>query len=144
MPTVFDVAKYFLDTLGSMSTWKLQKLCYYAQAWTLAWDSVELFPEEFQAWSNGPVCFDLFQKHKGMFMIDSAEFPYGDPSKITAPQKENIDIICRDYGDKDAYWLREQTHGEDPWKNARGNTPVGEPGQEIITKDSMGSYYGSL
>jgi len=144
MTNVLDVAKCFLEKLGQMSTWKLQKLCYYAQAWTLAWDDVELFPEEFQAWSNGPVCHDLFQKHQGMFMIESTQFPYGDISKITPVQQENIDIVCRDYGDKDAYWLREQTHGEDPWKIARGNTPLGEPSSAIITKESMGLYYGGL
>jgi len=142
--TIFDVAKYFLEKLGTMSTWKLQKLCYYAQAWTLVWDEVELFPEDFQAWSNGPVCNDLFQSHKGMFMIDSAQLRYGDTSHITPGQQENIDIICRDYGDKDAHWLREQTHDEDPWKIARGNTPLGEPSSAIITKESMGMYYGSL
>ena len=32
MATVFDVAKYILKKQGKMSTWKLQKLCYYAQA----------------------------------------------------------------------------------------------------------------
>jgi len=144
MATVFDVAKYFLDSCGKMSTWKLHKLCYYAQAWTLAWDETELFPEEFEAWSNGPVCPDLFKTHKGMFHIDSQLFPYGDTSKISPSQIENLEIICRDYGNKDAYWLREQTHGEDPWKNARGDTPVGVRSNAVITKDAMGSYYGGL
>ena len=37
MASVFDVAKYILQKSGSMSTWKLQKLCYYSQAWSLAW-----------------------------------------------------------------------------------------------------------
>ena len=144
MTTVFDVAKFFLDRLGTMSTWKLQKLCYYAQAWTLAWDGKELFRENFHAWSNGPVCYELFQKHQGMFLIDGEKFPYGDVAAITPGQMENLEIIVRDYGDKDAYWLREQVHGEDPWKIARGDTPVGEPGHAVVTKDSMGLYYGSL
>ena len=63
---------------------------------------------------------------------------------ITPGQMENLEIIVRDYGDKDAYWLREQVHCEDPWKIARGDTPVGEPGHAVVTKDSMGLYYGSL
>ena len=37
MGTVFDVAKYILSKTGSITTWKLQKLCYYSQAWALAW-----------------------------------------------------------------------------------------------------------
>ena len=46
MANVFDVAKYILEKQGDMSTMKLQKLCYYAQAWSLVWDDRELFPEE--------------------------------------------------------------------------------------------------
>jgi len=142
--TVFDAARYFLDKLGPMTTWKLHKLCFYAQAWTLAWDGAELFPEEFEAWSNGPVCRPLFYKHQGLFTIDSSRLPDGDPSAFTPPQIENLDVICSDYGNKDAYWLREQTHGEDPWKNVRGDLPVGQPSNKVITKESMGLYYGSL
>ena len=144
MASVFDVAKYFLEKLGKMSTWKLHKLCYYAQAWTLAWDERELFPEEFEAWSNGPVCPILFHEHKGMFMIDFDQLKPGDPGVFSTLEKENIDIVCRDYGDKDPYWLKEQTHGEDPWRIARGDVPMGAPSNTIISKDSMGIYYGGL
>jgi len=144
MATVFDVAKYFLDKLGPMSTWKLQKLCYYAQAWTLAWDEKPLFQEDFQAWSNGPVCPELFQKHKGLFMISSEELTDGDPGVFDQDQRDALDVICNDYGDKDAYWLREQTHNEDPWRNARGKVPPGASSNTLITKEVMGEYYGSL
>jgi len=144
MATVFDVAKYILDKLGPMTTWKLQKLCYYAQAWTLAWDGEPLFEEEFEAWSNGPVCRGLFNEHKGLFTIGSDELTNGNAAALRQDQKENVDTICCDYGSMDAYWLREQTHGEVPWKDARGNLPVGAPGSNIIAKSAMGEYYGSL
>lgn len=32
MANVFDVAAYILEKEGEMTTMKLQKLCYYAQA----------------------------------------------------------------------------------------------------------------
>lgn len=44
-----------------MTTMKLEKLTYYCQAWSLAWDDVPLFDEEFEAWANGPVCPQLFE-----------------------------------------------------------------------------------
>ena len=57
---VYDVAQYILNSIGGeISAMKLQKLCYYSQAWTLAWDDKELFPEEFLRWDNGPVCREL-------------------------------------------------------------------------------------
>ena len=43
MATVFDVAKYILHKKKKLSTWKLQKLCYYAQAWSIAWTEHPLF-----------------------------------------------------------------------------------------------------
>ena len=45
MATIYDVAKYILDKKGQLTTMKLQKLLYYTQAWTLAWDDKPLFDE---------------------------------------------------------------------------------------------------
>ena len=141
--SVFDVARYILEKKGPMSTWKLQKLCYYSQAWTIAWGEDPLFGEDFQAWANGPVCPELFYQHKGVYIV-RPEMIKGDSSKLLPEQKENIDIVLDGYGDKEAYWLREQTHSEAPWKDARGDLPEGEPSQQVISKESMGLYYGSL
>lgn len=141
---VFDVAKYILEKMGKMSTWKLQKLCYYSQAWTLAWDGEPLFDEDFEAWSNGPVCRVLFDKHKGRFMIDACDLDTGDSGKLNMNQKGNIDIVIRDYGPMEAYALREQTHGEAPWRDTRGSLPDGAPSNAIIPKAVMGEYYAGL
>ena len=46
MANVFDTAKYILEQKGDMSTMKLQKLCYYSQAWGLVWDDEPLFDED--------------------------------------------------------------------------------------------------
>lgn len=144
MANIFDVAKYILQKKGHLSTWKLQKLCFYSQAWSLAWTEKPIFQEDFQAWANGPVCPELFQIHKGKFEISNKEFKYGNINRLNADQKETIDIIIKDYGDMEPYDLREQTHIEDPWKNARIGIPEGVPCTNIITKESMGEYYGSL
>lgn len=141
--SVFDVAKYILEKTGSISTWKLQKLCYYAQAWSIAWDDKPLFKEEFQAWANGPVCKELFNAHKGAYTI-KADMIRGNSSKLSNEQRENIDIVLQAYKDKDAYWLREQTHSEKPWKDARAGCKDGARCSNVITKESMGLYYGSL
>ena len=71
MATVFDVTNYILEKIGKMSTWKLQKLCYYSQAWHLAWTGKPIFGEEFEAWANGPVCVELFHAHQGKFVVDT-------------------------------------------------------------------------
>lgn len=144
MATVFDVAKYILEKTGTVSTWKLQKLCFYSQAWSLAWTEKPLFNEDFEAWSNGPVCPELFRVHKGQFVVDPSDFRFGDPNKLTEDQIDTINRVLEHYGDWDPYELREQTHGEKPWKDARGELPDGAQSKNIIKKESIGLYYGSL
>lgn len=143
MSTVFDTAKYILHSKGRMSTMKLQKLCYYCQAWSLVWDDTELFPEEFEAWANGPVCRDLFTQTRGQFSVTEDDEP-GDISNLTAEQKETIDSVLDYYFPHNAQWLSELTHLEEPWQLAREGIPAGVGSTNIITKESMAMYYGSL
>lgn len=69
MATVYDVADYILGSCGPMSAMKLQKLVYYAQAWSLVWDEQPLFPDDFEAWANGPVVRSLYDLHRGQFRV---------------------------------------------------------------------------
>ncbi len=144
MASVFDVAKYILNKTGEISAWKLQKLCYYSQAWSTAWTESPLYPEETEAWENGPVCRALFDVHKGRYMLQSGDIKRGDLSALDADQTDTIDRVLAYYGDWEPYELREQTHSEAPWKNARHGVPSGAPSNAVITTDSMGEYYGSL
>ena len=82
MATVFDVAAYILGKQGASSTWKLQKLVYYSQAWSLVWDGTPLFEEEIQAWIGGPVCPDLYSKHRGQFMFMVDDVDSGDADAL--------------------------------------------------------------
>ena len=144
MVSVLDVAKYILLAKGVMSTWKLQKLCYYAQAWHYTWTEERLIKEDFQAWRNGPVCPELFAEHRGRFLIAAEDFHVGDPDSMTADEKDSVDVVLRDYGDRTPYELREQTHFEEPWKKARAGLPEDVNCQNVISLESMGEYYGGL
>ena len=143
MANVFDTAKYILEKRGRMSTMKLQKLCYYAQAWSLVWDDTPLFEEDFQAWANGPVCPQLFQKTKGEFFAQ-AEDETGGEGDLTDNQKDTIDKVLEHYGEHDAQWLSQLTHMEDPWNEARKGIPSGVGCSEVITKESMAMYYSGI
>ena len=142
MLSVFDVAAYIVKEMGQVTTWKLQKLLYYSQAWSLVWDEMPLFVEEFEAWSNGPACREFYNFHKGMFLLQ--ELPRGNPELLTDDQKSTVDAIVRAYGNKSPQWLSASTHVEDPWKDARRGLPPGRRGNSVISKESMQMYYGSL
>lgn len=144
MANVFDVAKYILDQKGLMTAMKLQKLVYYAQAWSLVWDEKPLFYEEIEAWANGPVVRELYKIHRGEYQLNSIDV--GDTSELSDDEKETIDIVLASYGNKSSQWLSDRTHSEDPWQIAR-NVSCAEDGErctEIITLESMMEYYSSL
>ena len=143
MASVFDAAKFILEQKGELSTMKLQKLCYYAQAWSLVWDDAPLFHEDFQAWANGPVCPDLFYDTQGRFSVDDGDMK-GNSNELTEEQKQTILSVLDYYGDKDAQWLSQLTHMEEPWQEARKGLPSTAKSQEKITKESMAMYYGGL
>ena len=142
MVSVFDVAAYILGERGAMTTWKLQKLVYYSQAWSLVWDDDALFPEEIEAWANGPVVRELYDAHRREYRV--SDLGKGDPDALTSDQRETVDAMLEFYGDRSPQWLSDLTHMEDPWRSARKGVPEGERGDSIIPKQDLAEYYGAL
>ena len=140
MASVFDVAEYILQQKGQMTTWKLQKLVYYSQAFrSLVWDQRSLFfSERIEAWANGPVAPALYALHRGWFLIDKVTL--GNPEKIDKVGRETIDAVLNYYGDKHPQWLSDLTHAEAPWKDARGDLPPGANCQKEITHEATGLH----
>lgn len=144
--TIFDVANYFLSKLNihedsSITPLKLQKLVYYAQAWSLVWDDEILFNEPMEAWAHGPVNPDLYNKYRDYGWRNIAPADVGDFSMFSRDQMETMDVIWDDYGDYDGKYLERLTHQEDPWIEARGNCSPGEYCDNIISVASMKDYY---
>lgn len=143
MAQVYDVAKYILQECGGMTSMKLQKLVYYAQAWSLVWDDRPLFNERIEAWANGPVSPDLYNRHRGVFSL-GADAIAGDVGQLDYRARETINAVIKFYGDKEAKWLSELSHKERPWREARAGIPDGERGNAEITHEAMLEYYDGL
>jgi uncharacterized phage-associated protein len=144
-PTVLDLAAYILDNQPEhqpLTAWKLQKLVYYCQAWSLVWDETPLFDEQILAWSNGPVVKELYEQHKGLFYIK--KIPNGNPENLSINQKDTINNVLKAYGDKTAQWLSHLSHLEDPWIKARQALKPGERGISVICLSRMHAYYSSV
>jgi uncharacterized phage-associated protein len=143
MASVHDVAAYILQkSPNGMSTMKLQKVCYYCQGWSLAWDEKPLFDEQIQAWANGPVIYELFKVHRGQFNV--RKWPQGSPDCLSDDQKETIDAVLRSYGRLSGQQLSDKSHDEPPWTEARGRLAPGVPSSSAISLDSMQDYFGAL
>jgi uncharacterized phage-associated protein len=133
------VAKYILHSFEEeISTMKLQKLCYYCQAWHLAWHGIPLFPEHFKRRDNGPVCMELFNVHCGKLIVKEKDIAdrllSGDMFSLVA--LDTINQILEDYGKFNGAQLTEISHQEDPWINALKD--------EIIPNEAIEEYYKNL
>lgn len=143
MTNVHDVAIHILQG-QQMSAMKLQKLVYYSQAWSLAWDGKPLFPERIEAWVHGPVVRELYVNHRGKYLVVPTDFPTGDAARLTVEQVETIDSVLASYGEMSAAQLSELTHAENPWKQARAGLETADHGTFTISHESMQSFYSEL
>ena len=142
MATVFDVAAYILEKKGEMTAWKLQKLIYYSQAWSLVWDQRPLFAGRIEVWANGPVSPDLYKVHRGKFLVRT--FPTGKADALDTTAREAIDAVLDYYGGMHPQELSDLTHSEAPWRDARGHLLPGAQCQNEITHAAMAGYYEAL
>jgi uncharacterized phage-associated protein len=144
--SVLDVAKYILESTNRpMSTMKLQKLAYYCQAWHAVWTKGDkLFQEPIEAWANGPVCYELFQEHKGKYSISAGTLNAGDSANVSDDQARSIDRVLDSYLPLSGAELSELTHDEQPWQDARRGLPSGARSAKPITVGAMRKYYAAL
>ena len=145
--TIFDAAYYILNEIGWTTFMNIQRLCYYAQAWSLAWDNDALFEEDFEAWSSGPVCpelYNIFDLPKDLNVNTNKPKPYISGYSFSKDEKETLDVIIKVYSNKEPHWLSELIRKERPWLETRGDLPLKESSNTIISKEMMLEYYSGL
>lgn len=142
MADVLDVAAFLQTKRESLTAMQLQKLVYYAQAWSLVWDGRALFNEPIEAWRDGPIVDVLYQHHRGQRTLQRL-LP-GDPAKLTEAQAATVDAVLDFYGRRDGDWLSRLTHREPPWQKARGDSPSVARRRVVIEHRTMSDYYGQL
>ena len=143
MASVLETAGWFRSK-ASMDHKKIQKLCYYAQAWSLVLnDRAPLFDGEFEAWAHGPVNRRLWNKLEeyGYVSVPSDALPLS--GSFSDKEQEILVCVWDTYGDMTGFQLEDLTHDEEPWRITRGDTPYYAPSTAIISQDSMHNYYKS-
>ncbi len=113
----FDVANWFTCTIDreagdSITHLKLQKLLYYAQAWSLVLNGKSLFAEDFEAWAHGPVIPSIYERYKehGFDALPPCECE----NDIAGETEEVLKEVKRVYGELSGKKLERLTHSEAP------------------------------
>ncbi len=122
-----DVAKYITEVVQlefkecyDLTHLKLQKLLYYVQLHYFGQFLNPIIEHDFQAWEHGPVCPKIYNEFKN-FKDNIVFFKdvNGDSKKLTDNDRELIEFVVSRYAKFSAWELRQKTHSEMPWKNAR-------------------------
>lgn len=140
------LSKVNTEAGDTISPLKLQKLLYYCQAWHLTVYNEPLFNENIEAWAHGPVVPSQYSR-----------FAYILRNEQIKPKSINLDIprfsleteellveVLETYGEHSAIYLENLTHKEKPWLIARGDIPVYERSTNVISEESMISYYSAF
>lgn len=145
--SVFDIANWFIKNKKSIDTHKkLQKLCYYAQAWGYVFNNMPMIDSEFEAWSHGPVNRQLWDKLEdyAYCQIDQNVF---DGIAKTITNKDVLDTleqVWATYGEYSAFELERLSRTEPPWLETRKDHAPWEPCNDIIAPELMKTYYSTL
>ncbi|MEK7609308.1 MAG: type II toxin-antitoxin system antitoxin SocA domain-containing protein [Patescibacteria group bacterium] len=142
-----DVGRYFLYLANQekkpipITNKKLQKLVYYAQAWSLVLNNKKLFSEPIEAWVHGPAIRSLYVQYKKFGFEPIQEEIKPNTINVSGKTKELLDTVWNAYGKLDAGYLEMLTHSEKPWQEAREGLQSSESSDNEISLKSMKSYY---
>ncbi|MDO5140703.1 MAG: DUF4065 domain-containing protein [Eubacteriales bacterium] len=140
--SVYDVANWFL-LKGNMTHKKLQKLCYYAQAWCYALKNYRLVDSDFQAWVHGPVSPALYERFRD-FGYEVIHAYVSQKVFFDEEDEALLNDVWDTYGDKTGNALEMLSHTEYPWIEARRGYSANERCNVIISPESMRKYYNSI
>jgi len=146
--TVFNIVYYFLNKIDNqngvtITHLKLQKLLYYAQAWSLSIKGKRLFNEKICAWAHGPVIKEVYDEYK-QFAYNQLEKSTIDESNYSIDEMDILDLVWTVYGKYDAKYLEALMHAEHPWNDARKGYSSGEICQIEITLENIEAYYKKI
>jgi uncharacterized phage-associated protein len=143
MTQALDIAQYFLARAHQergevLSALKLQKLVYYAQAWSLVFRQQPLFADPIEAWQHGPVVRSLWKLYP--ILTQNIESGLALPTFSMAEQTV-LQQVWQSYADQSARSLSNLTHTELPWLRARQGVAPNARSRNAISPTEMRSYY---
>lgn len=141
--SIKKVAKWFLKK-ESMTHRKLQKLCYYSEAWSIALQKRKLFNDTyFEGWVYGPVSPELYDTYKEYGWL---EIPKVEEKEeiILSDILELLNLVYGTYKDFDGIELSELAHNEKPWIESREGYETYTGCNTRLNIETIYEYYNSI
>jgi uncharacterized phage-associated protein len=139
--TALDTAAAILEEFGPADPLKLQKLLYYAQAWSLAWRAKPMFEDTIEAWVYGPVVESVYQAYKKYGQEPIPQPERGDPNALSSDDLQTLRAVVDEYWRYAGTTLSDLTHSEPPWVTARQGLDPDDRGRRPIDRQVLRLHY---
>lgn len=139
-----DVANFFIDLTcskeeGYITNLKVNKLLYFAQAWSYVRNNRPLFDENIEAWQYGPVVPSVYSTFKHYGRNNIAEV--SEKLALDSFSEDELQLLIdiqREYGKYTASTLVDLTHEKgSPWEQIYN----GDHNHKVISPNSMKAYF---
>lgn len=130
MDSMLSAAKYMYDAYSELTgetidEMKLHKLLYFTMREGFAITGEQILDGYFEGWVHGPVCREV----RYAFTADGISVPTAPVSETTAYIIRNVIL---EYGKYDSWALREMSHKEISWQNAREGLRPRDAGSRVL------------
>lgn len=137
-------AKYLLSRCEDITPLSLQKALYYSQGFFYAFYGRFLFKEDCEAWVHGPVYQEVYHRYADYRFDPIGKVASFDASILTASEQAVFDAVIDSFCCYSGKVLERFTHSEMPWIESRGDLPSSSPSENIIPRESIGSYFAKV
>ena len=139
------IALYMISSLYEVTNMSLQKLLYYYKALGYLFYKKDLLQEECEAWVHGPVFVNIYEKYKGFGQeIIRNEFQEIDFEQLLSVEERKLcDYVLGNFAIYNGSVLREFTHRERPWIEAREGLGEYTRCTNIIRDVSIWEYFNA-
>lgn len=146
MHKAIDIANFFVNLSSAadeelMTNLKVNKLVYFAQAWSLVRFNKKLFDEDILAWQYGPVVQSVYNTFKpcGKNNIANVAGNYSE-DKFSEDELALLIDVAMQYGQFTAPKLVDITHKKNsPWSKV-----YKEHESNVISIESIKEYFSNL
>lgn len=142
------VAAYLIGRTESNSALALQKELYYAQGLMLSFFGVPLIPERCEAWRMGPVFPEIWDRIKPREVDEESLANSGLDvcvrDTLTEKELQVLDAVVTYVGRYSPFVLRDITHSERPWTQARGSLPQNSPSNAKIADEDIKGFFDDI
>lgn len=149
-PTEIDartIAEYFIwksqQEGKPVTNKKLQKLLYYAQAWSLVLKNELMFKQNIEAWVHGPAIRDVYMEYKTFGFSPIKKEVNVSALQLTEAKIALLDNVWGVYGKFDGDYLEMLSHSEQPWIDARQGMEADVSSDNVIEHEAMRSFYSA-